>query len=401
VSAAPASLAFTLLLGILIGLTALGMDAFLPSVPAIAGAFDAPPGAAQHAVTTYLLGLAAGQFTWGPLSDRFGRKPVLIAGLALALGSSLACAQAASVQAIVALRFAQGIGMSSGPVVARSVVRDLYAREQAARLLARMTVVFGFFPFAGPLVGAQLLEWQGWQAVFWMYGAIALALLAAVARGLSETAPAERPSIAPGRIAASYAGLLGDRRFLAPVAVMLPAQLGIIAFVSGSPLAMVQAFQLTPTAFGFLFAAVMLGQLAGGYFANRLVSRLGIARMVRFGAALACGCGVLLAALAFAGVEHWGGVVLPMIGYIFGCAFVIPNATAAALTPFPAIAGAVSSLLGTLPFTLGALVSAALAVAFDGSARPMALAVALGGAAALAGERLLFAPSARERAAHG
>jgi DHA1 family bicyclomycin/chloramphenicol resistance-like MFS transporter len=401
VTASSASLPFTLLLGILIGLAALGMDAFLPAVPAIAQAFGAEPGAAQHAVTTYLLGLALGQFAWGPLSDRYGRKPVLLAGIVLAVASSLACTQAGSVQAIVLLRFVQGVGLSSGPVVARSVVRDLYAREQAAHLLSRMTVVFGIFPFAGPLIGAQLLGWQGWQAVFWMYAATSVALLIAVSRGLAETAPVERPSISARRIAAGFAALLRDRRFLAPIAVMLPAQLGIIAFVSASALVLVQAFQLTPTTFSFLFAAVMLGQVGGGYAASRLVSRVGIARMVRLGAALACAFGLLLAALALAGATHWGAVVGPMIGYIFGCAFIIPNATAAALSPFPRMAGAASSLLGTLPFALGALVSALLAFAFDGSARPMAIAIALGGAAAALGERLLFAFLPGERAAHG
>lgn len=385
----------TVLLGVLIGLTALGMDMFLPAVPAIAQAFGAEPGSAQLAVTTYLLGLAAGQFAWGPLSDRFGRKPVLIAGLALFLASSAACSIAWSLQTVALLRFAQGVGMSSGPVIARSVVRDLYAREQAAQLLARMTVVFGFFPVFGPLVGAQMLTFAGWQGVFWIYSAFALALLVTVTLGFEETAPSDRPAISSARIAAGYATLLGDRRFVAPVATMLCAQMGIIAFVATSSLVLVQALRLTPTAFSLLFAAVMIGQMAGGILGSRMVARLGIERMVRLGAALAFIAGAVLALLAYAGVEHWSAIVLPMLGYILGCAFLLPPATAAALTPFPRMAGAASSLMGTLPFALGALVSAALGAAFDGSARPLALAVALAGAGAFAAERLLFSPAAR------
>src|SRR5512143_2158559 len=126
VAAPQASLPFTLLLGVLVALTALGMDMFLPSVPVLAAALAAEPGAAQNAVTGYLLGLALGQLAWGPISDRFGREPVLLAG---------------SLPSVVLLRFAQGLGMSSGPVLARSIVRDLYAREQAAHLLARMMAV--------------------------------------------------------------------------------------------------------------------------------------------------------------------------------------------------------------------------------------------------------------------
>lgn len=366
------------------------MDMFLPAVPVIALAFGAAPGAAQNAVTGYLLGLAIGQLAWGPISDRFGRKPVLLVGLGLFLVASVCGAAADSVQSVVLLRFAQGIGISSGPVISRSIVRDLYAREQAAHLLARMMAVFGIVPVAAPLIGAQALAWQGWPAVFWVFAVIAVALLAAVALGLRETAPAARPSIAPGRIAASYAVLFGDARFRAALATMLFAQMGIIAFVSSSALAMVQALNLTPTAFSLLFATVMIGQISGGYAGSRLVPRLGLERMVRLGAALILVAAITLALLAFAGVAHWSAIVLPMLVYIFGCAFVIPNATAAALSPFPQMAGSASSLLGTLPFGLGAMVSAVLAAAFDGTVRPMAFAIAVFGLFAFLSERLFF-----------
>ena len=402
-TARAASPFLTVLLGVLIGLTALGMDMFLPSVPAIAQAFDAEPGAAQLTVTTYLLGLAAGQFAWGPLADRFGRKPVLLAGLTLSLASSAACAAAGSLMSVVLLRFAQGAGMSSGPVIARSVVRDLAAHEQAAHLLGRMTIVFGFFPVAGPLVGAQVLSLGGWNAVFWCYAVFALGLLAVVALGFAETAPPERPAISPARIAARYASLLRDRRFVAPLATALCAQMGILAFVASSSLVLVQAMRLTPTAFSLLFAAVMIGQMAGGFAGSRLVLRLGIERMVRLGAKLVLLAGVLLALLVYGGVTHWSAIVLPMLGYILGCALLLPNTTAAALTPFAQSAGAASSLLGVLPFALGALVSAVLGTAFDGTARPLAAAIALAGAGTFASERLLFGPVARatRTAQHG
>jgi len=366
------------------------MDMFLPSVPLIAQSLGSSPGAAQHSVTTYLLGLAIGQLIWGPVSDRYGRKPVLLAGLGLFLASSVCGAAADTVQEVVLLRFAQGAGMSSGPVVARSIVRDLYAREQAAHLLARMMAVFGVVPVAAPLLGGQAVALGGWPAVFWLFAAIALVMLAAVGLGLQETAPAERPSIAPARIAASYALLFGDTRFRASLATMLLAQLGIIAFVSSSSLAMAQALHLTPTAFSLLFAAIMLGQITGGITGSRLVARLGIGRMVRLGAALTLAGGLLLAALALAGVPHWSAVVLPMILYLFGCSFMIPNATAAALSPFPAMAGAASSLLGAMPFGLGALVSTALSGAFDGTTRPMALTIAMFGSLAFLSERFFF-----------
>lgn len=326
------------------------MDMFLPSVPVIAHSFGTVPGAAQHCVTTYLLGLALGQLVWGPVSDRFGRKPVLLAGLGLFLVSSACGAAAQSVQELILIRFAQGFGMSSGQAVALG----------------------------------------GWPAVFWVFAAIALALLAAVFFGLRETAPGERPSIAPGRIAASYAVLFGDARFRAALITMLLAQLGIIAFVSASSLVMVQALNLTPTTFSLLFAVVMLGQIIGGIIGSRLVIRAGMGRMVRLGVALAFAGGLLLAALALAGAAHWSAVVLPMVLYLFGCSLMLPSAASAALSPFPQMAGAASSMLGALPFGAGAAVSAALAAAYDGTTRPMALAICAFGTAAFFAERLYF-----------
>jgi len=381
-------------LGVLIALTALGMDMFLPTVPVIAREFGGESGAglgtAQFTITSYLLGLATGQLAWGPVSDRYGRKPVLLAGLGLFLAASVCGAAANSMQALVLLRFAQGVGMSSGPVIARSIVRDLYAREQAANLLTRMQAVFGIVPVTAPLLGGLAIALQGWQAVLWGFSAIALALLAAVGFGLGETAPAARPSIAPARIAASYATLFGDNRFRAALATMLFAQMGVIAFVSSSALAMVQALQLAPTAFSVLFSAVMLGQITGSLIGSRIGPRLGIARMVRLGTGLAFAGGALLAALALAGAPHWSAVVLPMVVYLFGCAFLLPNTTAAALSPFPQMAGAASSLLGALPFGLGALVSAALAAAFDGTTRPMAVAIGLFGFFSFLSEKYSF-----------
>jgi DHA1 family bicyclomycin/chloramphenicol resistance-like MFS transporter len=402
-TARAASAFLTTLLGVLIGLTALGMDMFLPSVPAIAQAFGSEPGAAQLTVTTYLLGLAAGQLAWGPLADRFGRKPVLLGALALFFLSTTAAAVADSLAGIALLRFSQGIGMSGGPVIARSVVRDLAAHEEAAQLLGKMMVVFGFFPVLGPLIGAQLLRFGGWTAVFWFYCGFALVLFAIVLRRFPETAPAERPTISPARIVERYAILLRDRRFVAPLATALSAQMGILAFVASSSLVLVQALQLTPTAFSVLFAVVMIGQMAGGFAGSRLAPRLGIGRMVRIGTRLVLAASAVLALLVYGGVAHWSAIVLPMLAYILGGSLLVPNATAAALTPFPKAAGAASSLLGVLPFGLGALVSAVLGAAFDGTARPLAMAVALAGACAFACERLLFRPVAQmsKAAQHG
>ena len=378
-----------MLLGALVALTPLGTDLYAPSLPVIAQAFAVPARAAQFTLTTFFIGIAIGQLVWGPLSDRFGRKPVLLAGISIMLVTALAAVPAQSVGEVAALRLAQGLGMSSGPVLGRAVVRDLYSHEQAARLLSAMAIVFSIVPIAAPLTGAALAGAAGWQAVFWCIATVAVLLLASVAAGLAETAPAQRRSANPAAIARTFRLIVADRRFLAPYSIMLSAQCGIIGFVSSSAFALVRE-GVTTFEFGLMFAGVMLGQIVGAWSSSRLVVRLGIPRMLRLGSSLMLAAGAAAAALAWAGVWHWLAIVLPFMVFLFGTALIIPNATAAALSPFPQTAGAASSLIGALGFAGGALVSLALGAAFDGTPRALATAGALSGLAAFACERFLL-----------
>lgn len=385
----PGSVGLTVLLGLLVALTPLGTDAYLPTLPAIALAFGASVSAVQFTITTFFLGIAAGQLVWGPLSDRFGRKPLLLCGLSLFLLAALACMAATSVTEISFWRFVQGLGMSSGPVIARTIVRDLHSNEQAVRMLARMMIVFGIAPIGAPLLGAQLLSWWGWQAVFALLASVAIGLLASIAVGLKESAPRASTPATPAGIARAFANILTEPRFIAPFCVLLGTQIGIFAFVTNSAFVLVKAFGLSPREYSVLFAAVMIGQITGAWFTSRFVMRLGVNGMLRFGTRLACASGLLAAALAWSGLEHWLAIVLPFMGFMFAASCVIPNATAAALAPFPHSAGAASSLLGACAFVLGASVSVALGALYDGSARPMATVLALAGVCALLAERFL------------
>jgi len=379
------------LLGVLIALTPLGTDIYLPALPAVAAAFGAPVASTQLTLTTFFLGLAIGQLAWGPLSDRYGRKPVLLAGLGLALAASLAGVAAGSVTEVVLVRLVQGLGLSSGPVVARAVVRDLYSHDLAARLLSRMTMVFAVVPISAPLLGALIIGHAGWEAVFWSLAGITIAVGAACTQ-LRESAPAERRSIHPARILSTFGAILRERRFLAPFFVMLSTQAGIFAFVSGSAFAFVQGYGVSSSAYGALFATVMLGQIAGSWLSNRLVMRLGIAGMLRLGVALALAAGLCTLAVAWSGATHWAPMVAAFAFYMFAASMIVPNTQAAALTPFPETAGAASSLIGACAFGLGAAISALLGAVFDGSARPMATVAACAGIAAFSFERWLARP---------
>jgi len=382
------SAALTILLGILIALSALGTDMYVPALPDVAGSYAAPVSAAQLTITTYFLGLALGQLIWGPLSDRYGRRPVLVAALALMLLVTAASPFMPTVGSLATARFVQGLGMSGGVVVARSIVRDLHTQEQAARLFARMMIVFSVVPIAGPVTGALLTSAAGWRAIFWTYALIAAGLLTAVLAGLRETAPAERRSIHPAALAASFAGMLGERRFLAPLLVVLACQLAILAWVASSSFTLA-GMGVSIDAYGWMFAGVMLGQIAGAWVASRFVVRLGMRRLVRGGSMLMLAGGAAAAAFAWAGHAHWAAIVAPFALMLFGAALVLPNATALALSPFPHAAGSASSLIGAIGFTAGALLSTLLGTLFDGTPRPMASAAALAAAGVFGLERLV------------
>jgi DHA1 family bicyclomycin/chloramphenicol resistance-like MFS transporter len=279
--------------------------------------------------------------------------------------------------------------MASGSLIGRAIVRDLHAHEQAARLLARMAIVFSIVPIAAPLAGAQLAGRWGWQAVFWGLTAAAAALLAATAVRLRETAPQPRRSIHPRAIAGSFAVILRDRRFYPPLLLLLCGQIGVLAWVSNSAFTLIRGLGVSTPDYGWMFAIVMLGQIGGAWLSSRLVMRLGMARLMRAGAMLAVGSGLLAALLAWSGAAHWTAVVLPFMVFLAGTALITSNATATALSPFASYAGAASSLLGAIAFVSGALVSTLLGATFDGSARPLATAAALAGLGAFLSERRL------------
>ena len=381
-----ASLGLTLLLSALIALPALGTDFYAPALPALTESLRAPVSAGQFTITAFFIGIAAGQIAWGPLSDRFGRKPILLAGLGVMLAASAVAALSTSVAAVSAARLAQGLGMSSGSLIGRTIVRDLYAHEQAARLLARMTIVFSLVPLCAPVLGALLVGVAGWPAIFGAMAAVALLRLVSL-QALRETAPSERRSIHPGAIGRTFVKILADRRFLGPYLLILCSHVGVLAWVSSSSFPLVRGQGVSPLAYGFMFGAVMLGQILGAWAASRLVLRLGIGKLLRFGAGVMLAAGAAAALLAWSGVHHWAALVVPFMGFLFATAIVFPNAMAAALTPFPESAGSAASLIGAFGFAAGALVSVGLAAAFDGTGRALATVALLAGAGAFVFER--------------
>jgi DHA1 family bicyclomycin/chloramphenicol resistance-like MFS transporter len=379
-------LGLIVLLGALTAFGPLGIDMYLPAFPQIAAALGAPIGAVQLTLPVFLAGMAAGQILYGPLSDRFGRRPPLIAGCVAFGAASVACALAGSAAALILSRFLMGLGGAVGLVVARAVVRDLYDESESARVYSLMMLVMGLAPVLAPAFGGLLLLRFAWESIFWVQAAFAVACAVAVALALPETlAASHRARAHPGFILRRFGHLTRQRAF-AGYALTTACCSGILfAYISGSPFVFIQLFGVSPQQFGLYFGANAIGLFAAAQLNHALLRRYSPRQVLSGALAMNLAAAVLLAAVALAGV---GGLAL-FYPLLFVCVatlgLLLPNAVAAAMAPFPEMAGSASALLGMLQYAVGAATGALVGLWHDGTALPMAAVVALAaGAGALA-----------------
>lgn len=376
-----------MLLGMLLGLSSISIDSTLPALPAIQQSFSASAGEVQMVLSGIMMGFVTGQIAAGPLADRFGRRPMLIAALSLYFVAALACDLSESLPILCAARFVQGCAAVFGPVLVRAIVRDLHANEAAARLMGRVTLAFAVLPILMPLLGGLLVSWAGWRSIFWMQTVFALLLLAAVVARLPETAPPNRQSIALGAVLRNYAFLLGQKKYLAPTALGLCSSMGVFAFITNSALVVIPVLGLTPREYALLYALVMIGYICGARVGTRHVMRRGIPRMLMLASVAAAVGGVLMAGLALAGTQSAGAIGIPMAIFMFSNGLLSPSTSAAALSPFPELAGLASSLQSIIQLVGGTALGLALSFWFNGTSLPLATAIGVCGLAQLGFER--------------
>jgi len=367
-----------------VGLGALSIDMFLPALPAIAAAFGAPPATVQLTVTLFLMAFAVSQLVHGPLSDRYGRRGVLLGGLALYAVAGLACAMAPGVGVLIGARVLQALGGGTGPVVARAVVRDLYDRERAARVFSYMSMAQSLNPMLAPIVGGYVHEAFGWRAIFWVLATLGALFVALMAVGVRETnVRRDHAALHPGQMGRNLRVLLTDRSYLGYVLVNALMFGGQFAFISGSSFVLIGVLDVSPSVFGLCFGTVAFGIMTGTFLSGRFGGRIGLDRTILVGTTLGAAAGLGLAALAWSGVLTVAAVVAPMYVFAVGLGLTLPNGMAGAIGPFPRMAGLAAAVAGFLQLTGSALYSMAVGRFFDGTARPMATAIALAGVAAL------------------
>jgi len=367
-----------LLLGSLMAFGPLSIDTYLPAFPAIGAAFGADAAAVQRTLSLYFAGLAVGQVVYGPLADRYGRRAPLLGGMTLYVIAAIGCATAPSLGALTAWRFAQALGGCSGMVITRAVVRDRFAPREMARVFSQLMLVMGVAPILAPLLGSTLLAAFGWRGIFWTLAAFGTACIIAQGLALSESLPVERRAKAGLRaILSTYASLIRDRRFLAPVIGAGLLWSTMFVYIGGAPFVYMELFDVSPSAFGVFFGANAAGMIGSAQINARLLRVQSPGRLLRFGAMLVTGSGFALFAALLTG---WGGLVtvaVPIFFMLSGLGFIGGNASSAALAPFPHAAGSASALMGTVQFAIGAVAGAVAAALFSGTGIALGAVIAL------------------------
>lgn len=380
----PDTFALTALLAALTAIGPLSTDMYLPSLPDISRALFAPTAQVQLTLSAYLIGFAVGQIVYGPIADRHGRKPVLLAALGLYTFATALCALSTSIDMLIGARALQALGGSGCIMVARAIVRDLYSGNRAGRELSVMGSVMALAPVIAPLAGGVLQTAFGWRSIFITLIVVGTAGVAVIWLLLPETLKqrASEP-VSPASMLRSYGIVARNPAYLAYMGLATGSYAGLFAWISGASFVLQNLYGLTPMNFGIAFALSTVGYLIGTNTAARLVMRLGLDRTIGFGCcALAAGGLGMIAAIAF-GLTSAFALVVPMAVYLCGLGMVLPQSIAGGMTPFPERAGAASALFGFVQQSIAAICGATVGVLLGHNAWPVAGAIAFMGVATL------------------
>ena len=355
---------------ILVAISAVGplaLNIFVPSMPGLQSEFGVSYGVVQLTLTLYIIGMALCQLVYGPLSDRFGRRPVLLGGMALFVVASVVAALATSIGMLIAARLLQAIGGASGLVLSRAIVRDLYDRDRSASVLGYITMAFVVAPMLAPTIGGLLDQIAGWRAIFVLLALLGGAALAVTWRKLPETNRNLAPSIRLSGLAAGYMGLLRLPSYLAYAFTLGFSSAVFFAFIAGAPYVMVVVLGQKPLDYGLWFMVVSIGYMLGNFLSGRYSQRLGTDRMVTIGNLVTLAAGLASLTAAVAGAITPVTLFVPMLFAALGNGLTIPNATAGAISVHASKVGTAAGLAGFLQMGIGAGSAQLVGILQDGA----------------------------------
>lgn len=369
---------FFLLAGSLAAFGPMSIDMYLPALPTIANDLETNVARVETTLVVFFLGFAIAQFFYGPLSDRFGRRPILLWTIAFYVLASVACAAATTIEQLTWLRLLQALGGGAGGLMARAMARDLFEGDDVARALTFIGMVMALAPLLAPFIGGYALAWFGWRAIFWLLGGFGLISWLAVVFFARETLPPQRRTGASvPRMLANYVQVLRDRDAMGYICAGGFAFAGMFAYIAGTPYVYIVLFDVPAEHFGLLFGVNILAMMVLGAINARLLPKLGYRRLLAIGAWIASLGGAALLVCAVTGWFGLAGIVVPLLFNVGMLGLVGANAMAGTLRNFAHIAGTATALFSTLQFLAGSLTSTFVAEFHDGTAIPMAATIAV------------------------
>tara|TARA_Y100001973_G_scaffold47703_1_gene71059 strand:+ start:6248 stop:7444 length:1197 start_codon:yes stop_codon:yes gene_type:complete len=369
----------------------LSIDMYLPAFGDIAASYGTESNRVELSLTSFFLGLFIGQLLYGTASDKWGRKPPLYFGLTIYILSSLACAYAPNLESLIVLRFLQAIGSCAGLVIARAMVRDLYTPQASAQVFSFLILVMGIAPILAPLAGAYVTKAFGWQAIFIIVAALAVACMAIVHIRLPETR-GFNSAVRMRRSLPIYWDVLKDRGFLRYSLAGGVAQSGLFAYITGSPLVFIEHFGLEPTHYSWLFGLNAIGIIGMAQFNAWLLRRRDARKILNKSLPVLALIAITAIVLGALNANFWW-VLIVVFAYVSTLGMVFPNAMAGALAEQQERAGSASAVTGSLQFLIAGIISAVVNIV--GHQHPLGMLFVIGacGLSATLLYRLLRRPS--------
>jgi DHA1 family bicyclomycin/chloramphenicol resistance-like MFS transporter len=366
------------MLALFLGLLPVTTDLYLPGLPALAAEFGGAVGQAQLTLSGLILAFGFGQLLLGPVSDRVGRRPVLLAGLGVYVVGSVCSALATGMEALIFGRVLQGIGLAASVVCGRAMVRDLYDPLRGTLVMSRAQSGLGLFALGSPVLGGVLAGTLGWRWALAATGVVAAVALALVVWRLPETLAQRNPrALEPARMAGTWAQMLRQPVFLAWSLLLMFTYGGLFTFLASSSFVYIEVLGTSRPVYGLFLASASVSYLAGTFACRRWIAAHGITRTVRRAAAFSLAGGLGMAALSLAGVTSPWAICLPQMVFNFGHGIHQPCGQAGVVGPFPQAAGAASALSGFMSAAAAFLIGLWLGRAIDGTVFPLTLTLGL------------------------
>ena len=347
------------------------MQILLPALPTIKDDFAVSNDVAQLTLSLSMLAIALGTLCYGPLSDKYGRKPIMLLGLSITFIGSLFCLLADSITLLILGRIVQAFGGAVGLVLARAIVRDVYGASEAARVIATLVMVMVVVPMLSPALGGELMARFGWQSVFVVIAVGSGIMFVLLQMSLPETLEESMPFEGVVSMLKTFGLLLSSSAFRGYAFCVAFVSVVFFSFISAAPEIMVSVLGRPPTEYGYYFVMIPLGFMAGNYVARHAGSSRDIDEMINTGGAIALGGIAAAILLQRVGLHHPLALFVPIAVAVFGNGITLPNAQAAAINEFPKMAGSASGLTGFLQMFLSAIAAQGVALIFNGTVYPL------------------------------